>query len=147
MSLGNFLRITKTDGTVHFVPWSQPALNRYNKTNQRLTDKMKIEEVTPAEMQEDIKNKKILDPSYRKNKADLVADNKAKDAEIERLRAQLAEKNTDTGAAAPVKLSAADAIAKINAATTVEEVDAVLVGETRTSVIGAADKKKVDLAG
>lgn len=156
-----YLKITKSDGTVHFVPFSAQAQARYEKSNTRLTDKMKIETVTQEQMDADIAAKRILDPSFRKSKQDLLAENKSKDDEIAKLKEQLAAKSAPVATAVVANenadaenaaasgtgtgTTAADLIEKINSAESVEQVDALIEGESRKTVLNAAEKKKAEL--
>lgn len=91
MEENKFLKITKPDGTVHFVPYAEKSKNRYEKTNMRTTEKLKIEEISESEMNELIDSKKLIDKDYKKSKSDLATESAAKDAEIEALKAQLAQ--------------------------------------------------------
>lgn len=58
---------------------------------------------------------------------------------------QATQPGGDPGGSGPLK--AADLIAQISAAETVEAVEALLGADTRTTVIAAADKRRAELAG
>ena len=67
---------------------------------------------------------------------------KAKDARIVELEKQLASQNN-----APKTLNATDVIAAINAATTIDDVNAAWNNDTRATVVKAKDARIVELAG
>jgi len=92
MAENKYLKVTKPDGTIHFVPFTKKAKERYEKVNSRTTEKVKLEEITEDEMNDAIAAKKLLDKDFRKSKTDLVAENAAKEAKIAELEAALAEK-------------------------------------------------------
>lgn len=82
--VNDILKITKTDGSIHFVPNNSSNKAMYEKHNAIKPDKVKVEEITSDEMNNLIKSGKLIDETQAKKKEDLVSEN-------EKLKAQLAE--------------------------------------------------------
>jgi hypothetical protein len=141
--MANVLMVTDYAGRLHIMPLgNKPFFQSRNKTvKSKQYVFREMEEKAAYEFNE--KNKGV-DPDFitAKKAVNVIQD---KDAEIERLKAQLAalqakpaEKAGDT---------AVEVIARIKAATTVEELSALIVpGETRKTVLDELAKKSAELA-
>ncbi len=164
--MGNtVLKITKPDKTTHVVPVANKAF--YLSYNNRLPgdQKWKIEEVD----EESVKDLQFIDETHV-TPAEAVVKTKelqtqlnAKDAEIEQLKKLLAEK---AGSNAPVvnepsappastppaatgtapKPKVEDVIALIQAATSVDQVKALIKDDERVKVNQAAERKIKELS-
>jgi hypothetical protein len=148
--MAKVLKITKADKTVHVVPMVNKAFYQAYNNRQPVSKKWKVEEID----EEDAKNLPFIDESHTspleavQKVSKLQASLADKDAEIEALKAQLASKSgaspdadDSTGTAETPTQTATDKIALINAATTVEQVQALLEGEQRSTVLKAGAKK------
>lgn len=138
--MAKVLKITKSDKTVHVVPLTNKAFYEAYNRRQKGDKKWKLEEID----EEDAKNMKFIDETHV-TPVEATKKLEEKDAEIAALKAQLealAGAGADTGAngAAPQK-KANEVIELIAAATSEEQVNTLIAGDTRKTVIDAADKK------
>ena len=138
------LVITKPDKTRHIAPLENEAILK--SMNNRLAEgsKWKIEKMDEADAEklDWIDESIVTGAEAVTQNEDLKKEVESKDAEIEELRKQLAALQASKPAPAPEPAKAADVIEKINAAQNAEEVDALIAGETRKTVLDAAEKKK-----
>lgn len=144
--MARVLKITKPDKFIHTAPIENKAtLIAYNN---RLPDelKWKIEEIDESE----VAKLPLRDENHVTNGAEARTALSEKDAKIAALEAQLTEllnksktdtkdEDDDNGGQ---KATAKEVIGLIEAATTIEQVDGLIAGETRKGVLAAADKKK-----
>lgn len=132
----NILKVTKSDGSIHFVPNNSPNKAMYELHNSKMPNKVVVEEITTDEMNELITAGSLVNQTLAKKKEDLVSENALKDKRIAELEAQLA---------ASKKEDAKVVIEKINAAQTADEVKVLIEGENRKSVTDAAAKRIAEL--
>ncbi len=133
--MAKVLKITKPDKTVHVVPVSNLAF--YQAYNKRQKQQWKIEQID----EKDAKDLPFKDETYVTGN-EAVAKLSEAQKEIAALKEQLAAKQTTQ---APVKYSAVDAIALIEVAKTVEQVNAIVGDDERATVKKAAEKKIEEL--
>ena len=133
------LVVRKTDKTIHVVPLSNKA------TLMSLNNRSKLG-WTIEEMDEDEAAKlPFIDENYvtpaeaQKIVVKMEATISEKDAEIEKLKALLAEKE---GGGSGKKENVGVVVEKINLATTAEEVDKIVGDDDRAGVLKAAEAKK-----
>lgn len=144
--MSKVLKITKPDKTIHVSPMFNKA--RITAHNNRLPadKKMKIEVID----EEEAKKLPFIDKDYvtgseaQVKVGQLQSTVAEKDAEIERLKALLAGQGAGTGTAAP-KQSAVEVIALIEAANSVDQVNALANGDERATVKKAAEKRIAEL--
>jgi hypothetical protein len=144
--MSKVLVIRKTDKTIHQVPLANKAtLMAYNN---RLPDAEKwgIEEME----EEEAKKLPFIDEAYvtaaeAQDKAkELAATVEQKDAKILELEAKLAALNAGSNSTDLVltkSMNVEPAVEKINAATTAEEVNAMVAGDTRATIVKAVEAK------
>lgn len=138
--MAKVLKITKPDKTTHVVPLTNKSF--YQAHNNRLPadQKWKLEEID----EEAAGKLSFIDESYVTpveaviKVGELEKQMSDKDAEIEALKKKLAELLQPTGY---VKVTADEVIALINAAATVEQVQALAANDERKTVNDAAAKK------
>lgn len=141
--MSKVLKITKPDKTIHIAPMVNKA--RLAALNNRLpaNQKWRIEEIT----EEEAKTLPYRDENYvtgaeaQVKVSELQSSLSEKDAEIERLKALLANQ----GGQGPVKQTAAEVIALIEVATSVDQVEALAKDDERTTVKKAAEKRIAEL--
>lgn len=142
--MAKVLKITKSDKTVHVVPMTNKAFYEAYNRRQKGDKKWKLEEID----EEDAKNLKFIDDTHV-TPVEATKKLEEKDAEIAALKAKLAklsgnEAPVDNDAyvneSAPFK-KATEVIELIAASTSEEQVNTLISGDTRKTVIDAADKK------
>jgi Na+-translocating ferredoxin:NAD+ oxidoreductase RNF subunit RnfB len=137
--MSKVLKITKADKTTHIVPVTNKAF--YQAQNNRLPadKKMKIEEISEDEARKVpfIDNDHITGSEAVVKNLELQKSLEDKDAEIAALKAKLAGVSAPT----PPKATATEVIELINAATSVDQVEALVAADDRKTVKDAADKK------
>lgn len=150
------LFIQKPDKNMHKAELAnKPSLDALN-LRLPAGKKWSIKVVDESEADEKLKDgpidKSFITEAEAKLKVvDLQTANEAKDAEIEALKKQLAEKNgnneggADLKSVPPAPRKAADVIADIANAETAEAVDALVGDDKRVTVLQAATDKKAEL--
>jgi hypothetical protein len=150
------LKVTKEDGTIHIVPISNKASLTHQNNLRPANRKWTLEEID----EKDAQNLPWKDKEFVPASAKAVVD--AKNAEIAELLRKLAEaeakaKNgsNDGGENAPedeqpkpnlsTSVNATEAIAVIGTLATVEEVNAYINGDSRATVVKAANAKIAEL--
>lgn len=151
-----YIKITKPDKSIHFSPVSNLSKLTHQNNLRKQEDRYKLENVSLTE--NELKAQPVRDASYSSPKAnnELALAQKlisSKEKEIENLKAQLAAKNNVTAPAADVNETkakpgnnAADVVAAIEKAETIEDVDALTIDDTRVTVMKAAEKRKTELS-
>jgi hypothetical protein len=143
------LIVTDFTGNLHIVPIGNKAYYQArNQVNKNLQYKFK-EGLTEEEALNFVKENNGIDPTFTtpatasdviankdKQLADKVSENEQLKKQLEELQAKLDNSN---------KLTAADVIIKITEAKSEEEVNTLIVGETRKTVLDAAAKKIAEL--
>lgn len=140
------LKITKYDGSVHFAPVGTERLLNHQNTLNHHDKKSKIERVEMTD--QEIEDHPAFDPTHvpvkgtnETAKLKKLADSQEK--QIADLQEQL--KNAGSKIEVPAGLKAAQVIALIQEATTVEMVDELIEDDTRLTVTSAAEKRKEEL--
>ncbi len=157
--MGKVLVIRKPDRTIHSVSMNNKATLMAFSNRLPVGQKWKFEEMD----EEEAAKLPMIDPNYVSageasvKLTQLESESKEKDAEIEELKKQLAAMQAGgTPAAAAenvanvteptvVKGTVAETVAKINMATTIEDVNKLAAGDDRKGVIDAAQKKVASL--
>jgi hypothetical protein len=159
--MAKVLKITKTDKTIHVVPMTNKAFYQAFNNRQPADKRWKLEEidekdakdlpfiddthVTPAEAV--VKNQKLQNENeamaerIRALEAQIAANSKqAPDAKLPNGSGQNPSTTT------PPQKTALEVIALINAASEVAQVEALIAGDERKTVLDAAEKRKTALA-
>ncbi|MDF2381319.1 hypothetical protein JMG10_07575 [Nostoc ellipsosporum NOK] len=141
--MAKILVIRKPDKTIHKVPVDNEASLKAYSNRLPVAEQWKFETMEESEAEK----LPFIDESYvtaseaQGKVAELEASSAAKDERIAELERMLAEKNDP---AAPTE-KAVDVIAKIEAATTAEEAQAIAGNDTRKTVTDALVKKLASL--
>lgn len=135
--MAKVLMITKPDSTIHVVPLAIKNFWDAHNNRSKPQDRVKMEVIDEKEVEDlPTHDPNYLNPTEAVEAVDtLKKENAEKDAEIEKLRKQLAQQ------ANPPIAKAEDVITKINWATTVETIEDLVKGDERKTVKDAADKK------
>jgi len=145
--MANILKVTKPDKTVHAIPLANKAHLLSFNNRQPADQKWKIEEITEAEA----KHLPFIDEDYVtgaeavKKNTELLEKVQSQEDIITELRNQLAKKGNSGTVTPDEQKSATEVIDLIDAAKTIAEVDSLVTGDQRKTVIAAADKKRASL--
>lgn len=152
-----YVKITRPDRTIHFSPITNLAKLTFQNTLKKPEEKYRLESISLTD--EELAEHPTKDNSYSSPKAnnELALAQKlavSKDKEIEALKAKLAafESGSVTKAPAaeeaktPISHKAEEVVKLIEAASTIEEVEALIFDDTRVTVIKAAEKRKSELS-
>ena len=150
--MSKVLKVTKDDGTIHIVPISNKSSLMHQNNLRPANRKWTLEEID----EKDAQNLPWKDKEFVPASAKAVVD--AKNAEIAELQRKLAEaeakakgssEGTYQNGSGDEKLSTAvnatDAIAVIGTLATVEEINAYINGDSRATVVKAANAKIAEL--
>lgn len=143
------LLVTKDDGTNHVVETSIRTQLEHQNNLRPANRRWTFKEIDESE----VPNIKYKQENFvPASAAKVVA---AKDAEIAQLKAQLEKlqtagdstvENPETKTNLSLNGSVKDAVAHIAALSTVADVEAYIAGETRTTVVKAANEKVAELS-
>lgn len=149
--------VTKADGTRHVTTQNNAKLKFLERQNVLLKpeEKLKWVSMDKAEALQLIKTKGFIDPNHSNvPKVNILQKQVSeKDNEIAQLRALLAEKENEVKAPVIIdvgekeQLNGTQTIELINNAKSVTEIDFIIDGDTRTTVINAANKAKSKING
>lgn len=152
--MAKVLKVTKEDGTIHIVPISNKTSLTHQNNLRPANRKWTLEEID----EKDAQNLPWKDKEFVPASAKAVVD--AKNAEIAELQKKLAEaeakakanggsEGTEGNGSGDENLStsvnATEAIAVIGTLATVEEVNAYINGDSRATVVKAANAKIAEL--
>jgi hypothetical protein len=143
-----YVKITRPDKSVHFAPLSAKSKLVFQNTLKKDNEKLRLEEV-------ELTDKELAEhPKFDENFVPAAGDNKVaslkKQAESAAARAkELEDENEELKKAlgAIPQAKAADVIAMIMKAESIEEVDELVGDDTRVTVTKAANEKKESLKG
>lgn len=154
--MAKVLLVTDYAGNLHITPVGNKAF--YTSRNKVVTDKQfKMKVLEEEEAYAFVEKNKGQDPEFvtvagaQKAIASKELELAAKDDEIAKLKAELEAARKNQGGTGGAKdeesVNAADLVAKINAATTVDEAHSLVGdGETRKTVLDALTKKLAQLS-
>lgn len=140
-----YLKIVKPDNSVHFAPLT--AKKKLSKQNEARSKKYVITEVELTD--DELANHPSHEVTERNAEYDVTAKAYKKAAETALKEKEELEKRIEELEAKNLsipKAKAADVIAMINAAETIEEVEELIEDDTRNTVLKAAEAKKAELA-